>query len=486
MAMYEVGTVTGAASQARVTGATTKWSQVALGILPGSILVVYRSGSADLYAIKSVDSDTQLTLTRNITTAFSGASYGIITAETASTSSFANQLASAFAFWRSVVEGWSMALTGSGNITLTDPITGKQVIVPAIAGMAKASDLNALAKLTGGNKLDGSQVITSDNAGFILGKNSDLALLKKQGQGGTIAVGSGTSFRVQRSRATTVSPTDTFDDILVIDANNQTTLPGALSAGGNIDNTSKGKVLTQAIELSMSTPYIDFHFNGSTADYTTRLIESVAGELTLEGAFMCKKHLYAWGAIMARNIAPSAPSNGQLVTGAPFQSMIQGRGGYGDARGAVANYYIEERVGEEHRAVVYLDGYGRTDAWLFRPGGTITTGKGDVMTTGSDVRLKDGFTEPQEGASRRINALGVCEFNMKGETRRRRGFIAQQAEKADDLYTFLGIEQEIDGEKFRVMNVDYTAIIADLVTVAQGLLVKNQELERRISVLEGT
>lgn len=426
MAMYEVGTVTGAASQARVTGATTKWSQVALGIQPGSILVVYRSGSADLYAIKSVDSDTQLTLTRNITTAFSGASYGIITAETASTSSFANQLASAFAFWRSVVEGWSMALTGSGDITLTDPITGKQVTVPAIAGMAKASDLNALAKLTGGNKLDGSQVITSDNAGFILGKNSDLALLKKQGQGGTIAVGSGTPFRVQRSRASTVSPSDTFDDILIIDGNNQTTLPGALSAGGNIDNTSKGKVLTQAIELSMSTPYIDFHFNGSTADYTTRLIESVAGELTLEGAFMCKKHLYAWGAIMARNIAPSAPSNGQLVTGAPFQSMIQGRGGYGDARGAVANYYIEERVGEEHRAVVYLDGYGRTDAWLFRPGGTITTGKGDVMTTGSDVRLKDGFTEPQEGASRRINALGVCEFNMKGETRRRRGFIAQQ------------------------------------------------------------
>ncbi|ENZ0286952.1 tail fiber domain-containing protein, partial [Klebsiella pneumoniae] len=51
MAMYEVGTVTGAASQARVTGATTKWSQAALGILPGSILVVYRSGSADLYAI---------------------------------------------------------------------------------------------------------------------------------------------------------------------------------------------------------------------------------------------------------------------------------------------------------------------------------------------------------------------------------------------------------------------------------------------------
>ncbi|RNQ01655.1 tail fiber domain-containing protein, partial [Klebsiella pneumoniae] len=294
-----------------------------------------------------------------------------------------------------------------------------------------------------------------------------------------------TPFRVQRSRATTVSPADTFDDILVIDANNRTTLPGTLSAGGNIDNTSKGKVLTQAIELSMSTPYIDFHFNGSTADYTTRLIESVAGELTLEGAFMCKKHLYAWGAMMARSVAPDNVPVGQLLTGAPFQSMIQGRGANGDARGAVANYYIEELVGTEHRIVAYLDGYGRTDAWIFRAGGTLTTPKGDVLTTGSDVRLKTDFTQASENASERIERLGVCEYRMKGETRRRRGFIAQQAEKADDLYTFLGIEQEIDGEKFKVMNVDYTAIIADLVTVAQGLLVKNQELERRISVLEG-
>ncbi|EPB2307574.1 tail fiber domain-containing protein [Klebsiella pneumoniae] len=468
MAMYVVGTVTGAASQARVTGATTKWSQEALGILPGSILVVYRSGSADLYAIKSVDSDTQLTLTRNITTAFSGASYGIITAETASTSSFANQLASAFAFWRSVVEGWSMALTGSGNITLTDPITGKQVTVPAIAGMAKASDLNALAKLTGGNDLDGSQVITSDNAGFILGRNNDIGLVKKSGTYGKLMVGSGTRFSVVKGNKATISPEDTQTEIMGVDSAGNLAVPGNISAG---------KYFAQAIELSMSTPYIDFHFNDSTADYTTRLIENVAGELTLEGAFMCKKHLYAWGALMARSVAPSNPANGQLITGAPFQSMIQGRGGFGDARGAVANYYVEESVGSEHRAVVYLDGYGRTDAWIFRAGGTISTGKGDVLTTGSDVRLKEDFTESQEGASRRINALGVCEFNMKGETRRRRGFIAQQAEKVDDLYTFPGIEQEIDGEKFRVMNVDYTAIIADLVTVVQDLI-------RRVDALE--
>ncbi|MEQ0055743.1 tail fiber domain-containing protein [Klebsiella sp. JN_Kp127] len=465
MAMYEVGTVTGAASQARVTGATTKWSQVALGIMPGSILVVYRSGSADLYAIKSVDSDTQLTLTRNITTAFSGASYGIITAETASTSSFANQLASAFVFWRSVVEGWSMALTGSGNITLTDPITGKQVTVPAIAGMAKASDLNALAKLTGGNDLAGSQVITSDNAGFILGKNSDLALLKKQGQGGTMAVGSGTPFRVQRSRATTVSPSDTFDDILVIGTDNQTTLPGGLSAGGNIDNTSKGKVLTQSIELSMSTPYIDFHYNGSSADYTARLIHDRQNRLNAQ----VQSFWVTDGRITASSTMPANPAIGTQLTSNPVRSLMAGRGAYGDVDGAYVQMYMEEQVGTEHRLVLYADGFGRTDAWIFRAGGTITTGKGDVMTTGSDVRLKEVFTKAPQNALDRVDRLGVCEYQMKGESRRRRGFIAQQAETVDSIYTFMGIEQEIGGDRFKVMNVDYVAIIADLVSSVQEL-----------------
>ena len=480
MAMYEVGTVTGAASQARVTGATTKWSQEALGIQPGSILVVYRSGSADLYAIKSVDSDTQLTLTRNITTAFSGASYGIITAETASTSSFANQLASAFAFWRSVVEGWSMALTGSGDITLTDPITGKQVTVPAIAGMAKASDLNALAKLTGGNKLDGSQVITSDNAGFILGKNSDLALLKKQGQGGTIAVGSGTPFRVQRSRATSVSPSDTYDDILVIGTNNQTTLPGDLVVGGGFDNTAKGKLYSQALELSMGTPYIDFHFNYSTDDFTGRIMATAADQISVQGShWRVDRDLRVGGMadiggwaqcgvdLSANRTDFGSPADGSLVSGGRIRSRMLGRGGNGDTSGAWGGFYLEEYVGYNHRVVLYMDGFDRKDAWLFYTGGTISTPKGDVMTTGSDVRLKKDFTESQEGASRRINALGVCEFNMKGETRRRRGFIAQQAEKVDPIYTFQSGDVEIDGEKINILNVDQTAIVADLVTTVQ-------------------
>lgn len=40
-----------------------------------------------------------------------------------------------------------------------------------------------------------------------------------------------------------------------------------------------------AIELHHGTPYIDFHYKNSTADYTTRLIEGLSGQLTCTGKF---------------------------------------------------------------------------------------------------------------------------------------------------------------------------------------------------------
>lgn len=381
---------------------------------------------------------------------------------------------------------------GVGDVTITkqDGTTAtvrswNKVIgsVDTAAQRGAENTFTAVQTFSAGMKINGNVNCMADNAMIYLGKNSDLALLKKYGQGGTIAVGSGTPFKIQRTNTATVSPASTVEDILTIGTDKKTTVAGALAAGGdvtakgNVDNAASGKMYSQALELSFSTPYIDFHFNNSTADYTTRLIEQVSGELTLEGAFMCKRHLYAWGSLMARSVAPDNVPVGQLITGAPFQSMIQGRGANGDAHGAVANYYIEELVGTEHRIVAYLDGYGRTDAWIFRAGGTLTTPKGDVLTTGSDVRLKTDFTQAPENASERIERLGVCEYRMKGETRVRRGFIAQQAETVDKVYTYQDVEQEIDGERIKVMNVDYVAIIADLVSSVQELKAQIRELK---------
>ncbi len=278
---------------------------------------------------------------------------------------------------------------------------------------------------------------------------------------------------MQRASTATVSPSSTYEDILVIGVDKQTTLPGALAAGGNIDNTSKGKVLTQAIELSMSTPYIDFHYNSSSADFTARLIQDRSNRLNAQVASFWVTD----GRITASASMPANPAVGTQLTAPPIRSLMAGRGAYGDVDGAYVQMYMEEKVGTEHRLVLYADGFGRTDAWIFRAGGTISTGKGDVLTSGSDVRLKEDFTEAPTSACERIERLGVCQYRMKGESRVRRGFIAQQAETVDTVYTYQGEEQDIDGEKFRVMNVDYVAIIADLVASVQELRQELKELK---------
>lgn len=246
-----------------------------------------------------------------------------------------------------------------------------------------------------------------------------------------------------------------------------------------------GQITTNdgGIELYHATPYIDFHFNKSSADYTLRLIEERAGLLGIKGSVDCSGSVNAVGAVKVANIAPSNPSIGQLITGAPLQSMIYGRGAYGDTVGAVVNFYIEEHVGTNHRAVIYLDGFGRTDAFIFNSGGVIDTPKGAVQTSGSDIRIKTDFEEPAEGARERILKLGVSEFKMIGEDRIRRGFIAQQADTIDECYTFSGSEMDVNGESIKILNVDQTAIMADMVTTIQEQDAEIKSLKSEVAEL---
>lgn len=369
--------------------------------------------------------------------------------------------------------------------------------VDTAAQRGAANTFTALQTFSAGiNVSVGNINVMNDNSMVILGKNSDLALLKKSGQGGTIAVGSGTPFKIQRTNTATVSPASTVEDILTIGTDKKTTLAGALAAGGyvtasgNIDNTAGGKVYSQALELSFSTPYIDFHFNYSTDDFTGRIIATAADQISVQSSHLrVDRDLRVFGMadikgwaqcgvdLSANRTDFGSPAIGSLVSGGRIRSRMLGRGGNVDPSGAWGGFYVEEYVGTENRIIMYMDGFGRTDAWSFRSGGTISTPKGDVLTTGSDVRLKTDFTQVPENACERIERLGVCQYRMKGESRVRRGFIAQQADTVDKVYTYQDVEQEIDGERIKVMNVDYVAIIADLVASVQELRKELRELK---------
>lgn len=456
MAMYEVGSITGAANQTKVTGASTKWSQTALGIQEGSILVVYRSGSADLYAIESVNSDTQLTLTRNITTAFSGAKYGIITSETASTSSFANQLASAFNLWRNVVQGWSTALTGSGNITITDPLTGVSVTVPAISGMAKASDLTALS-----NSLKDVAKTTTANTW---------------------------------TQAQTWNAASTFK--------NNLTVNGTFTVNGNF----YGKQLAGGhIELTEATPYIDFHHGNTTTDYTHRIITEdgalavypglrIRGGLGIYGVATQYGDLYGNAFIGRLNTDPTA-NVGDVLQAPRFTSRFSSRGADTNVDGGQAAMWFEEQVGTNHRLILSVGGFSQPiQYWQFLADGNIYgSQRGSVQFLGtSDARLKHDIT-PTDGQQSvdRIKALELVTFvyNDDEQNRVRRGIIAQQAEEVDEQYvkhvniSYLDGNKQVNSER---LQLDNNVIMMDTLAAVKVLIKRVEALENKINSSEGS
>ena len=451
MAMYEVGTVTGAANQTKVTGISTKWSETALGIQEGSILVIYRNGSADLYAIKSVNNDTQLTLTRNITTAFSGAKYGIITSETASTSSFANQLASAFTLWRNVVQGWSTALTGSGDITMTDPLTGASVTVPAVSGMAKASDLAALS-----NSL------------------KDAA---------------------KTSVANTFTQTQTFSKGVTFSAN--------ITASGQIlrkDSATKFTAIDAgSIELSAATPFIDFHHNNSTADYTHRIYtEDVALSITpglrvrggtgMYGACTLYNSAYSDG-FTCRLSSDGSPAVGDIIATPRSTWRLNTRGADGNGDSGAGGIWFEEQVGTNHRLVVMLRGYSQdVQYWQFLPGGRIYSSQnGNVQFQGtSDARLKHDI-EPTDGqlSVDRIRQLELVTFIYNDDElgRVRRGIVAQQAQEVDPQYvkqvhtSYMKNGMQVNDDR---LQLDNNVLMMDMLATVKVLLQRVESLENTL------
>lgn len=372
------------------------------------------------------------------------------------------------------------------------PGTDKGIVIGRGAMVREGGEGRLILSASGGTD---RQVQLRPAGAAASGNGIDISCTAASGGDTTVSFGQGAAIRCNASGSPIIS--SKAGQLMYFRPNGDMASAGqvTISGSGNmvVDGVVESKGFTArtgnlttndgGIELYHASPYIDFHFNKSSADYTLRLIEERAGLLGIKGSVDCSGSVNAVGAVKVANIAPSNPSIGQLITGAPLQSMIYGRGAYGDTAGAVVNFYLEEYVGTNHRAVIYLDGFGRTDAFIFNSGGVIDTPKGAVQTSGSDIRIKTDFEEPAEGARERILKLGVSEFKMIGEDRIRRGFIAQQADTIDECYTFSGSEMDINGESIKILNVDQTAIMADMVTTIQEQDAEIKSLKSEVAEL---
>lgn len=104
-----------------------------------------------------------------------------------------------------------------------------------------------------------------------------------------------------------------------------------------------------AIELYHSTPYIDFHFDRSSADYTTRIIEEASGRLKIVGTLRTTVGLYSDGYVSARgqntssderlkNILGNVDLNVKQIANAPSVSFAWKSDGTRDV-GSIAQYW---------------------------------------------------------------------------------------------------------------------------------------------------
>lgn len=99
----------------------------------------------------------------------------------------------------------------------------------------KFGGLNVNGKMTVGgefeaqnSKITGNLNVSEDNRMIVLGKNSDIGLVKKNGMPGKMAIGKSNSFTVMVSTNTNnqINPADTFNDIFKVDADGNQTVYG--------------------------------------------------------------------------------------------------------------------------------------------------------------------------------------------------------------------------------------------------------------------
>ena len=93
------------------------------------------------------------------------------------------------------------------------------------------------------------------------------------------------------------------------DLDKNVTFPAKITASTLVSNSN---IEAQSIELSGATPYIDFHYNNSSSDYTSRIIETSSGTLSMQNNLAVSGSLTTGSQIRANS------SSGESSVGAAY------------------------------------------------------------------------------------------------------------------------------------------------------------------------
>ena len=178
---------------------------------------------------------------------------------------------------------------------------------------------------------------------------------------------------------------------------------------------------------------------------------------------------------------PASPVSGQIINSPVLRMRVNGRGANGDAQGEVGDIFIQEKVGTYVALTFNISAFSDNKFWSMNAStGETFSPLGTLAVQGSDVRIKYNFTPPKIGAWKRVEAIGICEYMYNGSTIPQRGFLAQQMGEVDEMYVFessVSTAKDADGNAFNILNVNDRAVMADMIIVIQELQKKVTDLE---------
>ncbi|KUG41045.1 MULTISPECIES: tail fiber domain-containing protein [Pseudomonas syringae group genomosp. 2] len=259
--------------------------------------------------------------------------------------------------------------------------------------------------------------------------------------------------------ATGPAMTYSYEGLLTVSSLSVTAAPISIASGGtggNSQTTARNSLgigpasapTFAGLELSNNAPYIDFHYNNTTADYDVRLINQAGGVLTLQGAMQITGRLESAGTWCRAGLSA-------------------GRGG------TVYNYNWTG---------------SNVDVWIDN------TYVGTMTLFGSDYRFKKYIADAKVPSYRdRINAYRIVTYQRKvfgavfrGDGTTYQGLIAHEAQAVNPL-AVTGEKDGVDENgNARIQQLDPMALITDLMGAVKELHSESVELRAELAALKAS
>lgn len=262
---------------------------------------------------------------------------------------------------------------------------------------------------------------------------------------------------------------------------------GTLTVLGTINATSissagaveaKAKLYGQCIEFSNIASssghggFIDFHFNGSPEDYTSRIIEDAKGRLSL------RTPIVRVGTTSSATLTLARPSFNYIWADVAGGTLVLGTADGGGTSSSNSALFIKGKkvyIGgtESGNNALNVLGVAHATTGIYSDGYVSARGQ----DTSSDIRLKTDF-RPLDGALEYIRGTHFTRFRWKDGSGESVGIIAQEEQSRE--YGFLVRSHGEIGH----LTYDYAASTALLGAALQEEDEKVEALKRRVKELE--